>query len=1307
VRWVLWGLAGLLGLVVIGGAAVALLGVNVSADPWRRQLSEAMTGAIGREVRFEGAMEMRLSLTPSIHVGGITVANPAGFSSPTFASLGHARLKLDLMALMHGEVRVQELSAEGVHVHLERNNTAQVNWLFQLARTTDAGPAREGGEPSVRLVAIDRIELKDLLVDYLGGPGMERHVFTLERLDGQGGEGQPLTVKMQGSVEKGFLYTVSFSGGSLSALTGEHKPWPVDFSLEFAGTQLRIAGSVRPDSARTSASLGFSLKADNLSNLERLLQVSLPPVGATGLSGQVSWENGLLDIRDLRGNMGQSQLDGQLKVDITRAIPKVRGEFHLPVLDVTPFQAAPDAPRKPVSGEPVDLQALKAKHEKREFEFRELAWVEADLALQVDRWLGLPGDVRDSALQVSVHGGILKAPLHATVADVPLVGEIDLDGAAALPAFQISLGADKTNLGRLARLLMGADGVQGKAGHFLLRFAATGKSLSALVQTLQMRLEVGDGELTYGNVKGGKPVELRLDNLAIELPPGGRLNGKIRGSLLGERFSADFKGGDLPTLSEQVQWPVEVLVTATGATLSIQGRVAAPEKDSGTDLTVKLSTPRAGNVARWLGLSPASTVPVALSARIRVESDAWRLNDLDIQLGKTRIKGDLARVGIGQAPLVQAKLRVQNLELAELESMLPPPKPGPSEPVIELPILPKGINLADADIDVGVTRIALKPAVVTDITFSGRIREGRMQPSPFGAKIADTEFGGAIALDLRRQVPEATVWVAATKPDIGRLLRTLGVAQGLDIQAGLLQVQVQAKGHRLGDMLAQSALIATVDSGTLSLGQVNGKGGVHIAVNSALVEAKPGEPVHVDVDGLIDQTPIKLRIASGTPAELLRASSHVPFSIHAELAETTVDLSGKVTLPISQQELELQLAISGRRVNSLDELARTSLPHWGPYALQSRFHVSSTGYDMPGLVLKVGSSELNGKGSLIFTGVRPRVDVQLSAPRIQLDDFKLDGWVLVEKAPEKKEEKKLSEEELRQLAREASDKTQEMLSPATLRRQDVRISVDVAEVQSGQDRLGSGSLRVELEDGKLAFGPAEVNVSGGSARLWLGYRPDASGIALDAKIRVDSFDYGVLARRLKPQSDLQGLFSLQLDLKSQTPSLQRAVQNGDGRLDFAVWPKNMKSGIFDLWAVNLFVALIPAVDPAAESKVNCAVGRFDLRKGVLSQESLLLDTSRMRVTGSARVDFDSETLSMRLVPKPKQPQFFSLAIPVEANGKLTSPKIGVSAGAVAGTTLRLVTSIVTTPFEKMFSKEVPRDGNDVCANALKESRELR
>jgi hypothetical protein len=59
---------------------------------------------------------------------------------------------------------------------------------------------------------------------------------------------------------------------------------------------------------------------------------------------------------------------------------------------------------------------------------------------------------------------------------------------------------------------------------------------------------------------------------------------------------------------------------------------------------------------------------------------------------------------------------------------------------------------------------------------------------------------------------------------------------------------------------------------------------------------------------------------------------------------------------------------------------------------------------------------------------------------------------------------------------------------------------------------------------------------------------------------------------------------------------------------------------------------------------------------------------------------------------------------VAVSGKLTSPKIGVSAGAVAGTTARLFTSIITTPLERLFSKEIPGDGKDVCDNALRQTR---
>jgi uncharacterized protein involved in outer membrane biogenesis len=107
--------------------------------------------------------------------------------------------------------------------------------------------------------------------------------------------------------------------------------------------------------------------------------------------------------------------------------------------------------------------------------------------------------------------------------------------------------------------------------------------------------------------------------------------------------------------------------------------------------------------------------------------------------------------------------------------------------MIDLPILPQGISLVDADVDVQVKQIAMQSASVTDVSFSGRIRDGRMWPSPFSANLAGTKFSGAMALDLRGQVPEASVWVATEKVDIGALLQKLKVVSDLDSRAELLR----------------------------------------------------------------------------------------------------------------------------------------------------------------------------------------------------------------------------------------------------------------------------------------------------------------------------------------------------------------------------------------------------------------------------------------------------------------------------------------------------------------------------------------
>ena len=64
--------------------------------------------------------------------------------------------------------------------------------------------------------------------------------------------------------------------------------------------------------------------------------------------------------------------------------------------------------------------------------------------------------------------------------------------------------------------------------------------------------------------------------------------------------------------------------------------------------------------------------------------------------------------------------------------------------------------------------------------------------------------------------------------DIGHVLRTLGLVRALDVKAQLLQLQLKARGHRLGEMLMRSELLAVVESGLLFLPGSQANGGLRM-----------------------------------------------------------------------------------------------------------------------------------------------------------------------------------------------------------------------------------------------------------------------------------------------------------------------------------------------------------------------------------------------------------------------------------------------------------------------------------------------
>ncbi len=265
-----------------------------------------------------------------------------------------------------------------------------------------------------------------------------------------------------------------------------------------------------------------------------------------------------------------------------------------------------------------------------------------------------------------------------------------------------------------------------------------------------------------------------------------------------------------------------------------------------------------------------------------------------------------------------------------------------------------------------------------------------------------------------------------------------------------------------------------------------------------------------------------------------------------------------------------------------------------------------------------------------------------------------------------------------------------------LRKANLHLEIAVDQVSSGRDKLGQGQFNFELINGTATIGPAYIETEGGKALWSLKYHPTEKDIQLDLHVDTHQFDYGIIARRVKPNSDIKGRLNLKMDVSSTAPHLADLMSYGNGNLDLMIWPENQKSGALDLWAVNILSGLLPVIDPAQESKINCAIGKFKLEKGILKQKQLQIDTSKMRVNGVVLADFKTEEIYAKLRPQAKEVQFLSLSTPVQVTGKFDHFNIGLSAGDIAETIVRLGTSIFWVPIKKLFSEKMVADGSDIC-----------
>lgn len=397
-------------------------------------------------------------------------------------------------------------------------------------------------------------------------------------------------------------------------------------------------------------------------------------------------------------------------------------------------------------------------------------------------------------------------------------------------------------------------------------------------------------------------------------------------------------------------------------------------------------------------------------------------------------------------------------------------------------------------------------------------------------------------------------------------------------------------------------------------------------------------------------TPIAFSGRSGSIAKLLRSGDGdtKPFPIQLALGPEAARLSatGHIARPLDLAGFDLRLQGQGDDLAPLlTALAAAPATATPPYQLTARMTDTERGWELEDVAARLGESRMRGKVALSSGQQRPRLSMDLVAPRIVLSDF---DWLASlggrREAP-------------------SGSLADAPLPTAWLRRADADGDLRVERLEGLATGPAKLRLGFELEQGRLRIQPIRLELAQGSAE-GTATIDVASGAALRVALRVDGsgVQLGPLLAPLGIDQVTGRLRSASVDLRGQGTTTRELAAGLDGAAHLRIVDGSI--ALPDLSHVSMglvetlgYVLGGGGSGDAAATPVACAIGDFPVRQGVVHAERLTILTPRVVIAGEGTVRLNEATVRLTLVPRPLDEAFLRVVVPVVISGKLASPEV--------------------------------------------------
>jgi len=344
-------------VILITLLAISILAIEFVPPRWlANQLEQPLSDHLDAVVSMESVDIHVLGMSPSLTVSNASIKNRQDANSSARAQLGTFAASLDLPRLLLGKLDIEDILVSDGLIYIGVDSTGQGNWSYLLPQDPQQKTAPDTVPEPTQWPAIDKLTIRDLQVEYIDLLRAIKSEIKINATASTTAE-LPTSANVTGTVN-GLPTQVKLTTNPLSQILQTGQNLDINSVARVGDTEASVKGSIGKGVTLDGLNLSFSTSAQDLSDVETITGLNMPLIPPLSLVGDLLIEGSDVVLRRFDGTLGDSDLQGDIRVNPSTSPPTVYANLISRKLDLDDLSGllggTPDPSETVSDNQPVD-----------------------------------------------------------------------------------------------------------------------------------------------------------------------------------------------------------------------------------------------------------------------------------------------------------------------------------------------------------------------------------------------------------------------------------------------------------------------------------------------------------------------------------------------------------------------------------------------------------------------------------------------------------------------------------------------------------------------------------------------------------------------------------------------------------------------------------------------------------------------------------------------------------------------------------------------------------------------------------------